>query len=212
LSAGFHEVDFPFAAAIGASGGPERRTEIAALASGGEARNALWSGSRRRWSVGAGLRSLADLDALLAFFEARRGPLHGFRFRDPLDHQSGPLGAEPAPLDQEIGIGDGAATQFQLCKTYESGGASWRREIAKPVAGSVRLALDGAALAEGVDFTLDPATGALDLVQPPGAGASLTAGFLFDCPARFERDRLVISLDAFKAGRAPELSLVEITP
>lgn len=212
MSAAFHEVDFPFAAAVGASGGPERRTEIAALASGREARNALWSGSRRRWSVGAGLRSLADLEALLAFFEARRGPLHGFRFRDPLDHRSGALGAAPSAADQPIGAGDGATTVFQLSKTYESGGASWRREIAKPVDGSVCLALDGAPLQAGADFALDAITGRVELAEPPAPGASLTAGFLFDCPARFEHDRLVLSLDAFKAGRAPELSLVEIIP
>ncbi|MEL7127933.1 MAG: DUF2460 domain-containing protein, partial [Pseudomonadota bacterium] len=36
----FHDVQLPMAFAFGASGGPERRTDIVALASGGEARNA----------------------------------------------------------------------------------------------------------------------------------------------------------------------------
>ena len=39
----FHDVRFPLAVAFGSSGGPERRTEIVALASGHEERNARWA-------------------------------------------------------------------------------------------------------------------------------------------------------------------------
>lgn len=106
--AGFHEVQFPLAIAFGSGGGPERRTDIVLLASGHEERNARWADSRRRYNAGTGVRSLDDLDALLTFFEERRGRLFGFRWRDRADWKSCAPGDTVSATDQEIGIGDGA--------------------------------------------------------------------------------------------------------
>src|SRR5690606_19429468 len=135
----FHEVRLPARLAFGSVCGVERRTEIVTLASGHERRSTPWAHGRRRHLIGAGLRSLEDAAALTAFFEARRGRLHGFRFLDPTDHRSSPPGCEPGPLDQVLGHGDGERTQFQLTKAYGEA----VRPIAKPEAGSVRLAVDG---------------------------------------------------------------------
>ena len=103
----FHEVRFPTAIAFGASGGPERRTEIVALGSGHEERNSRWADSRRRYNAGYGVRSLDDLHAVIAFFEERRGQLYGFRWKDRADWKSCAPGATPAATDQAIGTGDG---------------------------------------------------------------------------------------------------------
>ncbi len=119
----FHEVTFPLDVALGASGGPERRTDIVLLGSGREERNARWAHSRRRWDAGYGVRSLASLQAVVAFFEERRGRLHGFRFRDRLDHASAQPGAAPSPTDQPIGTGDGVTRTFALAKAYGQGRA-----------------------------------------------------------------------------------------
>ena len=78
----FHEVRLPARLAFGSTGGVERRTEITTLGSGFERRSTPWAEGRRRYLIGAGLRSLDDMAALTAFFEARRGRLYGFRFRD----------------------------------------------------------------------------------------------------------------------------------
>jgi uncharacterized protein (TIGR02217 family) len=206
----FHEVLFPAALSFGSSGGPERRTEIVTLASGHEHRNAPWAHSRRRYDAGLGLRSLDDLHAVIAFFEARMGRLHGFRWRDPLDWKSCAPSAEPGPADGPIGLGDGAATAFQLAKTYRSGPSSYARPIAKPVAGTVRVSVDGAELAEGAGFEVDPFTGLVTLAAPPAAGAQVAAGFAFDTPVRFDTDRLEIDLAAFEAGEAPSIPVVEV--
>jgi uncharacterized protein (TIGR02217 family) len=212
--AGFHEVRFPLALAFGSTGGPERRTDIVPLASGHEARNSRWAESRRRYDAGTGVRSAADLHRLLAFFEERRGRLHGFRFRDFADWKSCPPGDAPTPTDQRIGAGDGVRTSFRLVKTYGAGFSPFVRMIEKPVAGAVRVAVDGAERAEGPDFTLDAATGIVwfgpDAV--PAEGAVVTAGYEFDVPVRFDTDRLSISLAAFEAGDAPSIPLVEIRP
>ena len=77
----FHDVRYPFSLALGASGGPVRRTEIVPLVSGHEERNSPWAQSRRRWNAAPGIRSRSDVETLIAFFEARHGQLHGFRFR-----------------------------------------------------------------------------------------------------------------------------------
>ena len=69
----FHDVRLPARLAFGSSGGVERRTEVVTLASGFERRSTPWAHGRRRYLVGAGIRSLDDVAALTAFFEARRG-------------------------------------------------------------------------------------------------------------------------------------------
>ncbi len=208
--AAFHEVLFPLSVALGAVGGPERRTEIVTLASGREERNSPWAGARRRWNAGVGVRSLDDLHALLVFFEARRGRLHGFRWRDSIDWKSCQPSQAPSPTDQSIGVGDGATAAFQLIKRYDSGGASVDRAIVKPASGTVRVALDAAEQTEGVDFTVDMATGLVTLTAPPSTGAVVTAGFAFDTPVRFDTDRLDIAREAFGAGAVPDAPVVEI--
>ncbi len=114
----FHDVRFPLELALGARGGPERRTEIVTLASGREERNARWAHARRRYEAGQGVRTLAKLSEVVAFFEERRGRLIGFRYRDPLDFSSSADAAPPAATDQRLGTGDGGRTMFQLVKTY----------------------------------------------------------------------------------------------
>lgn len=206
----FHEIRFPLSIALGASGGPERRTEIVMLGSGREERNSPWAMSRRRYNAGLGLKKLDDIHELIAFFEARHGRLHGFRWRDRADWKSGTPSADVTPLDQTLGEGDSERVSFALVKTYVSGEASYTREIAKPVAGSVRVALDGVEKDEGSDFTLDPATGMVTFATAPGTNVSVTAGFEFDVPARFDTDFLDINLAAFEAGSVPDIPVVEI--
>jgi uncharacterized protein (TIGR02217 family) len=117
----FDEVSFPLDVALGASGGPERRTDIVTLGSGREERNARWAHSRRRYDAGYGVKSFAGLAAVVAFFEERRGRLTGFRFRDRLDHASARPGEAVTAQDQPLGTGDGATTVFMLAKTYGIG-------------------------------------------------------------------------------------------
>lgn len=201
---GFHEVQFPMRLALGAVGGPERRTEILTLASGREVRNAVWAQARRRWDVGGAVSDLAGLHTLLSFFEARHGRLYGFRFSDPMDHESAPPGAGISASDQVLGVGDDAVTVFQLVKDY--GGTI--RPIKKPVAGSVSIAVDGAQQSTG--WSLDTATGQVNFDAPPLAGAVVTAGFEFDCSVRFDSDRLEGIVEAFGAGRVVSVGLIEL--
>jgi len=137
----FHEVRFPANLSFGSVGGPERRTEVVALSNGFEERNTPWAQSRRRYDAGVSLRSLDDIALLIAFFEARRGQLHGFRWKDWSDYKSCAPSATPGFEDQQIAVADGVATVFQLTKTYASGGHSYVRLIAKPVEGTVLVGI-----------------------------------------------------------------------
>lgn len=208
----FHDIRFPTAISFGARGGPERRTEIVALGSGHEERNQRWADSKRRYDAGHGVKSLDDLYEVIAFFEERRGRFHGFRWKDFADNKSCAQGAVPAAGDQFIGTGDGVTASFQLAKTYGSAFAPWRRDIQKPVEGSVLVAVDGVPLAEGAAFTCDHASGVITFAAGhiPALGTSITAGFEFDVPARFDTDRLEISLDGFRHGSIPSIPIVEI--
>ena len=206
----FHEVQFPTSLSFGSVGGPERVTEIVTLANGYEERNTPWADSRRRYDAGVGMRSLADIDALIAFFEARRGQLYGFRWKDWSDYRSSGSLVAPAFDDQVIGTGDGVTTEFQLWKTYVSGEASYAREIRKPVQGSVLAGVQGDTKAEGVDFSVDLTTGVLSFNAAPGPGATVTAGFEFDVPVRFNTDSIQSSVASFKAGEIPNVPIVEV--
>ena len=206
----FHEVLFPVDIAFNSEGGPTRRTDIVALVSGHEERNSPWAGSRRAFNAGYGVKSLSDIERVIAFFEARSGRLYGFRFRDPFDFKSGPAASAPQADDQVLGQGDGAATAFQLVKSYASGPAAYAREIKKPVAGSVLLAVAGAVKTQGADFTVDETTGRVTLASAPAPGEAVTAGFLFDTPVRFDTDELRINLAAFRAGDIPSIPLIEV--
>jgi uncharacterized protein (TIGR02217 family) len=204
----FHDVRFPTGVSFGATGGPEWRNEIVPLTSGFEQRNARWAQSRHHYDAGTGVRSLADLDDVMTFFEARRGSLYAFRFRDPFDHLSGKPGRAITSGDQPLGPGDGGNTKFQLVKHY----GLYQRKITKPEGGSVRVAVDGDEKREAVDFDIDLASGTVTFKQGkiPPAGATITAGFGFDVPVRFDTDRLTISIKSFKAGEIPTIPIIEV--
>lgn len=201
----FHEVDFPFSLAASAIGGPYRRTEIISLVSGREERNTPWANSLRRWDLGPAIKSRGDIHQLIAFFEARRGPLHGFRFRDPLDHTSSLSEDGVHHTDQLLAQGDGTQTRFALTKTYESGPNPWVRPILKPVVETLRAGVNGMRVEAG----WDDENAQLLFAEPPAAGATVSAGYIFDCPVRFDTERLEIALDLIDAGTL-SLPLVEL--
>ncbi len=206
----FHEVRFPASLSFGSVGGPERRTDIITLANGFEERNTPWAHSRRRYDAGFGLRSLDDVEALIAFFEARQGQLIGFRWKDWSDYKSCAPSDEVDALDQLIAVGDEITDQFQLTKTYRSGPTNYARPISKPVEGTIRVAVGGDVLRQGVDFEVDFETGAVTFPHPPDQGAEIRAGFEFDVPVRFDTDTVLTSISSFQAGEAPNVPIVEI--
>jgi len=206
----FHDVRFPASLSFGSVGGPERRTEIVTLQNGFEERNTPWAQSRRRYDAGVSLRSLDDVEQLLAFFEARQGQLHGFRWKDWADYKSCLPSEVPGAEDQVIGLGDGVRTEFQLVKSYASGAQTYVRPIEKAVFKSVLIGLAGDPMVLGVDYDLDLDAGLVTFGTAPAEAAAVTAGFEFDVPVRFDTDRIQVSVASFRAGDVPSVPVVEI--
>lgn len=203
----FHEVRLPARLAFGSTGGVERRTEIVTLGSGFERRSTPWIDGRRRYLIGANLRSLDDMAALTAFFEARRGRLYGFRFRDFADFKSCGPGGIATATDQVLGVGDGVRRTFPLVKRYGEEADAWARRIAKPVEGAVLVAVEGVEIA---GYAVDATTGQVTMDDVPPVGATVTAGFEFDTPVRFDADRIDVTLESFDAGRMAAVPLIEV--
>ncbi|HWJ88099.1 MAG TPA: DUF2460 domain-containing protein [Pelagibacterium sp.] len=205
----FHQVRFPLDIALGAQGGPGRATDVVTLASGREERNSRWAHARRRYNAGYGIKSRADMLAVLEFFEERRGRFHSFLWHDALDWTSSPDGGAPNPSDQTIGQGDGETARFQLIKRYGADFDPYLRPITRPVAGSVVLAVGGAVLGVGA-FSVDLLTGIVTLVEAPAEGEAVMAGFAFDVPVRFDTDRLDVELTSFDAALVPAIPIIEV--
>lgn len=207
----FHEIQFPPQVRYGVTGGPGFSTVITATATGKEQRNQQWSIARRSWNIATGLRDPETFGAVLAFFLARCGRAHGFRFKDWSDFTSRSDFREAVTAtDQTLGTGPGP---HQLRKTYSDAGGSYIREIAKPVSGTVLVAIDGTPMAAGgaTPWSIDTTTGILTFTgTPPGGGAVITAGFEFDVPSRFDTDAFPATYENWQRLNVSNLPIIEI--
>ncbi len=106
----FHDTRLPVDIERGALGGPGFKTTISPLGSGKEQRNIDWSRIRSEFDIGYGLMEQnsvlleATIDSLLAFFYAREGRAHTFRFKDWSDFRIGDY-LNAAADNQSIGTG-----------------------------------------------------------------------------------------------------------
>lgn len=205
----FHETQFPTNISYGVLGGPERRTLIFESTSGKESRNQVWANSKRSYNAGYGVQDLNDLYSVIEFFEERRGEFHGFRWKDWTDYKScNPLDTV-AFDDQLIGTGDGSTTTFQLKKIYGSAFDPWTRNINKPVSGTVLVGINGVNQSSG--WSVDTTTGIVTFASAPGNALSVTAGFEFDVPVRFNQNSIQVNLQDFEQGSVPDIMVIEDT-
>ncbi len=212
----FDEVQFPPGVSYGSSFGPGFNTSIIQTQGGREQRVPLWESALRRYDLRETVKSPAKIAEILTFFMARQGATRGFRLKDWLDYSTAAdHGAAPDSIptafDQALGVGDGTKTVYQLVKRYTSGGQSAVRNITKPVAGTVKIAVEGVEAGSG--WSVNTATGLVTFTSAPTAGQVLTWGGLFDVPVRFasEVDRsLPIEYSTFGTREISSLPMVEI--
>lgn len=195
----FHEVRFPDDIAYGSSGGPEYSTDVIIMSGGYEQRNINWQEARAVYNVAHGVKTQAQLDALLAFFRARKGRAYAFRFKDWSDYRA---------HGQHIGTGHDNTKTFQLIKTYTSYDVTEVRNIRKIVNNSVRIYVNNVLQSSG--FSVDNNTGSVTFTTPPANNAIISADFQFDVPVRFDTDRLSASLDAYGLHSWNNIPMVEV--
>ena len=134
----FDEVRFPVSISRGSSGGPERRTEIVATASGREERNSRWADSRRRYNAGFGVASLDDIHEVVGLLRGAARAAPWFPLEGPCGFQI--LRARRADCRHSTRQ---SAWAMAYAAAVPAGQALWHgardymRVIAKPVAGSV---------------------------------------------------------------------------
>lgn len=204
----FHETQFPSRISYGAKGGPERLTQIVTRQNGFEERNQIWAHSRRMYDASMGLRNIGDLQDVMQFWEARRGQLYGFRWKDWADYKTSRGRLVPSDTDVILSVGDDVATDFQLVKRYSDAGEEYVRPVKKPIAGTVLVSLDDVSLTSG--WTVDTVTGIITFDTAPGAGVVVKSGFEFDVPVRFDAADIAVNVDAFEAGSIQSINVKEI--
>lgn len=218
--AGFHDVQFPTNISYGSVGGPGWSTNVVVLRSGAEARNANFTTPRYKFNVKWGVKTSAQIAALVAFFHDRKGKLYSFRYKDWLDYKTSTDGGKPGtvtPTDQSLGTLNktGGAQTFQAVKVYSDSAGSYTRTLTKLVSGTVRLAVGGVEKSSSdvnYPWSVDLTTGIIT-VTPTGLTAgtvALTFGCEFDVHVRFDIDQLDLNFDFHRGGSAQDIPLVEV--
>jgi len=198
---------------------PRFSTTIVTVDSGAEQANRNWQHPLWRYNLPEAVRHWQVVEALKKHWLVMGGPAQTWPFRDPFDFASVdllmvPMQSTPAigMLDQVIGTGDGAKTQFSLVKAYDRYGAtSYSRPITLPVVSSVRVSVNGADVSGSNPWTVSRPGGVVTFTTAPAPGQVVRAGFLFDVEVRFEADdSFAAMVRAFNAAGFADLALIGV--
>lgn len=190
---------FPDRISYGSAVGPVYNTDVIEFSNGDTQSLQRWQYPLIEFNVAYGLRRQEDLYEIIEFFHAVAGRANGFRIRDHTDFRSSAdqlvLGSYEF-TDQQIGVGDGIETDFQLIKSYVKGSFTRVRNITKPVVGTVKIGFDAVEQVSG--FTVDYTTGIVTFAVAPTAAVVISAGYEFDVPAKFSSDKLDFNLATYQ--------------
>ncbi len=160
----------------GSTKSPEWKTITQESVSGKELRASLMSYPRWTYTLSYEfLRggSLAELQTLVGFFNARRGMFDDFLYTDPDDN---------TVTAQQFGVGDGAATGFALVRSY--GGFS---EPVQNLNSAPSIYVNGVLKVLTTDYTVS-SLGVVTFVTAPASGAVLTWSGTYYWRVRFLQD------------------------
>lgn len=135
------------------------------------------------WQFSMGYELLRDFSiytewrTLLAFYLQQQGALTSFLYSFPSDK---------SVTGQQIGVGDGATTQFQLVRTFGvSGGPTWTEPITDVDSTTpFNVYLNGVLQTSGYTYG-QFLSGVLTFTTPPANGAAITVDFSYYYRVRF---------------------------
>jgi len=145
----FDDVELDRTISRGATAGTVKLSRFLPMPSGSEQRVKLWSLSPKRWEIEFEAKTPTEGAALLAFWEARDGPVRAFRYYDWSEHTA----------TNELLAPSGGPT-VQLRRNYSNGGQTRTRNVYAPISATVTLRRNGANL---VGISVDYATGIVTL-------------------------------------------------
>jgi len=184
---------------------------------GAETINQNRSQMRRVFNAAFGVRTLADLHILSAFFHAMVGPLTGFLVKDWTDFQTtkdaATLASSPVTITTQ-GVATETSTSgvWQLQKKYTVGSRSHLRNIKRPKAGA-SVYFDGVLKTVTTHYTYDTTTGLLTVVS--GSPTAITWTGEFYVPCRFTQKNLPADLLMYRANGSgntdvPDVPMIEL--
>lgn len=174
---------------------PRYDTDVVVMQSGKEKRNQNRTVARKRFALLKPVVDQRDYQELRNFFCAIGGGRHGgFRFRDRTDYQAVDLIHPYKPKTRELSA---AAGTYQLQREITLGGDYRYRDIKKPVAGTLKVYIDGVRKLESdgtYGWQVDTTTGIITFDTPGNVTVlTITVNFLFDTPVRFDSDDLQVT-------------------
>jgi uncharacterized protein (TIGR02217 family) len=189
-------------------------TDVIVGRNGQEVRNALWQDPLYSYNAAFAVKTYADIATLQAFFHNCRGKEQSFLVKDWADF------AIPRTT---IGTGTGAATTFQLIKTYTTASfGTFSRTITKPIATEgkpgVRVWVNDVEVNTS-NVSHSTSTGIITLTSAPANGHAVEASCAeFYVPCRFDVDELPVELLTywlnsgadFASVNIPDIRLVEV--
>ena len=207
----FLDTQFPTDISYGAQGGPKYSTTITRRLSGREIRNQNWTYPLHEYNIATAIKSMSDLDSVIAFFHNTNGSTNGFRFKDWADFKTTSFLTTTGAADMPLGTYSGSGTT-QLYKTYTTGAYTKTRNITKPIANTVRITVNSSEQSSptwSYPWTLDDATGIITWTGTKPTGLAVEWGGQFDVPCRFADDSLETNLQSYNIGMA-SLKIIEI--
>lgn len=200
----FVDQRLPMDIEAGSKARPRYATDVVTTDGGFEVRNSRWRYPLFQFEITAfepapnvESEPYDVLDEFLDIFHVCGGSAGAFRFH---------WWREKPVVGQQLGIGDGSTTNFQLFRTYARGGFTRDRKITRPIVGSVTVYVDGIATSAGVDYD----TGVIIFGAAPPLNSVITADFDYDLPVRFADDELEIVGLSTDLDQPVSVTLVEI--
>jgi len=184
--------------AYGATGGPEWGTALFSAIGGWEARQQMWAQVRGRWDVSFINVTKEQATILLDFFRAvAHGRAGSFCFTDWRDHT----------FDNQIGVGNGVISAFQLVKVYTSGTLSYARPLTRPIVSRLVVTINGVLTTA---YTVAEPGGVVQFDAPPASGAVIHASGDYEVLVRFEADQLAVTCTTPNVFSCAGIGLVEL--
>jgi uncharacterized protein (TIGR02217 family) len=176
------------------SGGQSHNTSIITVASGREQRNANLAQSRGKWDLGERSLLKDEKDEIENHFNTCRGKLHGFRFKDWSNYEG-----TTADTYMKLKMGTMLDLAGQMCKQYSIDGQFYRKEIKKPVFGTVKVYKNGVEV-PATQYSVDYTTGMISFgpaLNNPNykLGDEFTWSGEYDLPVRYDTDEIKIKFE-----------------
>jgi uncharacterized protein (TIGR02217 family) len=158
------------------------KTLVSQAESGREVRVALRSLPLFEWDLPYGVLRPADQAQFWGFYNQCYGGYDTFLFDDKADDFA---------QGQQLGIGDGTTTQFQLVRSYGGLFVEPRLDIQQTPAPNIYL--NGVLQSSGYSISYFN-SGIVTFTTAPASGVVITADFYFYWRVRFKEDQLAIDL------------------